>query len=114
MTVKRWLAAALCLCATGCANQMHGKWTATGPAPTGSPCVMNSMEFKPDGTFSADATVEGKSMPMQGKYTYDGMKLKLDMNGRMREYDAMVWWGTTLRMESSSAGKSHTQDFKKG
>jgi hypothetical protein len=96
----------------GCANQMHGTWVATGETPKDSPCVMKSMSFNDDGTFVADALVEGKPTTMKGTWKYEMMKLKLDMGAnRQREYNACVWWGNTLKMDAAHGGKSYSQSF---
>ncbi|MCK6485568.1 MAG: hypothetical protein HUU22_08405 [Phycisphaerae bacterium] len=114
MKKKTVFAALLILPMVGCANQFHGAWIADGPAPEGSPCTMNRMEFKDDATFSANAVVESRPMDMAGKWKYEWGKLKLETSdGKTREYDATVWWFKTLEMKAKHEGKTFTQKFKK-
>ncbi len=109
------IAGCLALTATGCSIQ--GKWTAQGEGPEGSPCVMNSMEFKADNSFSADANVEGRPMQMSGTYSYDALmcKLKLEMEGgKTREYGTSLSMdGDTLTMKSTEGEKTFSQDFNR-
>jgi hypothetical protein len=108
------LIALLALPLAGCASQLHGTWMADGTPPAGAKCTMQSMEFKDDGTFTASANVEGKAMPMEGKYKYNGCKLMLDASdGKHREYDACIWMGSKMKVVDKEGDKSIEQWFKK-
>ena len=115
MKTRRCLAVLWILPLTGCGQQLIGKWSASDAPNARAACQFQSMEFKNDKTFTATATVQGKVTQMAGKWSYDGMKLKIDADsGRKRQYDAVVWWGKTLEVTDKEGDTTIKQRFNKG
>ncbi len=102
-----WLLAGLSVLNAGCAHQMYGTWKTVKiePASAAARYQVASITLNQDGTYCAVATEDGQDKKSTGKWTYDGMKLRLTTTeGKSREYDASVLWGKEMFVSHAGHG----------
>jgi hypothetical protein len=105
-TLRTVFCVAILATMAGCANPIVGTWTG---APGASPIARAT--FANDGTFTAEAEYgQGKSHAMSGHYMLEAGKLKLEMDGNKREYEAKV---VGDKLEMNYKGKTETMDRMK-
>ncbi len=99
--------AGLAVLSSGCASQMYGTWRTANvePAGAGQRFPIGSITLNQDWTYVAIAKEGDQDRKVAGKWTYDGMRLRLTTaDGTTRTYDARVWWGRELRVSHAEHG----------
>lgn len=83
-----------CGAGMGCKQSLHGHWELVQAVPNRDTFSLDDLSFRPDGTFSATTTFEGRTKAESGTYDFNGFKLWLrPQAGGQREYLASVKLG---------------------
>ena len=76
---------------TGCAGSIVGHWSLTKAVPNKQTLAIDNARFARDGTYTADVTIEGKTVREEGRYKYNGFKLTmLPAGGGQHRYNTMI------------------------
>ena len=88
----------------GCQGAIQGDWHMIEAVPSKQVFNLDDATFRPDGTYTATTTFEGRTNTESGTYEFNGFKLKLEpKGGGLRTYTASLQMG---RMELAD-GQRH-------